>query len=863
MTSKNHPSIIVMSGPEAGAALAIDEVLNNFSIGSDEGCNLVVSGPAVSPMHASVFLDDEGVVTISDSNSRTGVFVNGSQIMEQALCDGDQIALGPPGHPDTDRLTFTAYGADAPLVELSDSGGSGLTGLEGLDPAPLEEPLFTSEIARPSFAAEASPFESQPSPDVSLPELPSLEALPEPRPEPVPGMVDEFPPLEMLTSPGPEPLPEPEPPPPPPTVAPRPAPPRAAAPKAAPAAAARTTGPLQGAARRTAPADGGPLAGLAESLGSSSEDRVPPPPAVVEAPPAHSPAAKSKAAPAIMAARLAIVAVVLGGLAWFGIRRYSASIVVPVIDKYLPNPAEPGQTVTINGSGFGTGPGPTEVKVMLGDLEARVLDADPVRINIMVPEPLGAAGSQTLSMKVTAQGAFVTRLLKIAVTPKITSLTPRVALAGDEVTIAGKWLSSPKIKPTVTVAGNEAEVLEATPTSLRIRVPQVAATEGQKVSVRVAVGADLGKEAILNHGRLPFVETVTPARARSGDVVTIAGLGLTGPDLGVVIGGRSALILSGTDAEIKLSVPGIRLSEGAGRRELAVHANGKDSIAFPLEILRESSALYSPRFFPEIVEGGRAAVSCELGPVMILGADPASRKRAHEAAAKLNAMVEQGRTNRVQFVASDVAINAAPGGPVLSVAPGDANGNPRAIAGLWAASLTDMFDLFLRGRRPGRTVELSPDGKAFLDIFAATRRRSADPGVVTGVLFSPDPAWLRSMTSLAAAPVMGSGQALALLDGSWSGVIEVPGAIQPRKIEISLTPTPSGLVGQKTSRQGRLSSDVSLQGLTYGRRELRFSFVDSGENLNYRGTLDGDEIVGEVTKASGGRVGRLAFKLTR
>ena len=79
----------------------------------------------------------------------------------------------------------------------------------------------------------------------------------------------------------------------------------------------------------------------------------------------------------------------------------------------------------------------------------------------------------------------------------------------------------------------------------------------------------------------------------------------------------------------------------------------------------------------------------------------------------------------------------------------------------------------------------------------------------------------------------------------------------------SLTPTPSGLVGQKTSRQGGLSSDVSLQGLVYGRRELRFSFVDAGENLNYRGTLDGDEIDGEVTKSSGAKVGRLKLKLRR
>jgi len=564
-----------------------------------------------------------------------------------------------------------------------------------------------------------------------------------------------------------------------------------------------------------------------------------------------------------MAARLAIIAALLGGLAWFGIRRYTESIVVPVIDKYLPNPAEPGQTVTINGSGFGTEPDPILVKVTVGDIEARVLDADPTRVNITVPELLAAAGSQTVSLKITAQGASTTRLLKIVVAPKITSLTPRVALSGDEVAIAGKWLANAKTRPTVTVAGAEAEVLEATPANIRIRVPPLTATEGQRVSVRVAVGPDIGKEAPLNYGRLPFIETVAPARAMPGEVVTITGLGLLGPDLAVLVGSRRAVILAGSDAEIRVSVPGIRLSEGGGQRELVVQANQKSSIAHPLEILRESSALYAPRFFAEILEGSRIAVSCELGPVMVLGSDPASRQRAHDAAEKLNTLVAQGRTNRVQFAASDVAINAAPGGPLLAVAAGDGSGNPRTLASLWAASLTDMFDLFLLGRRPGRTVELSPDGKAFVDIFAAARRRSAEAGVAAGVLASPEPSWLRSLASLATAPVMGSGQALALLDGYWSGVIEVPGAIQPRKVEISLTVTPSGLVGQKTSRQGRLSSDVSLEGLSYGRRELRFSFVDFGENLNYRGTLDGDEIDGEVTKPSGARVGRLKFNLTR
>ncbi|MBX7187723.1 MAG: IPT/TIG domain-containing protein [Vicinamibacteria bacterium] len=883
----SHPSIVLMTGTEAGATLVLDEVLNNFAIGSDEGCNLVCTGVSVSPMHASVFLDDEGVVTVSDTNSAMGVFVNGARVMEQALSDGDEISLGPPGEPGSDSLRFAAHGNDAPLVDLSgaeDAPPSGLGGLEGLDAAPIEEPLFTSELTRPDFSAPVPPAFEEAS---SMEPLAPLDPLPDAGTSPV----DEFPPLEPLGSSEPEPLPlpdfiptpepEPEPmpefaplPPSPPAPAPRPSAPkppapkapapRASAPKVSPATAARTTGPI-GAPRKAGSDDADPLAGLAESLGGSSGgERFQPPPVAAPASAPAGPAKKKSGTPTkVMALRVGIIAVVLVSLAAFGLHRYSDSIVVPVIDKYLPDPAEPGQTVTINGSGFGEGTDPAAFKVTLGDAPVQVLDGSATRLNIMVPESLGAAGSQTLSLKVTAQGTTSTgRLLKIAVTPRIASLTPRVALSGDEVTIAGKWLGNAKTKPRVTVAGNEAEILDASPTGIRVRVPQVAATEGQKVSVRVAVGSDIGKEFPLNYGRLPFAESVSPARVQPGELITIAGLGLTGPDLSVRISGRSAVIIAASDTEIKASVPGLRLSESAGRRELVVQANEKSSIALPLEILRESSALYSPRFFAEGLEGGRVAVACDLGPVMVLGSDAASHRRAHEAAQKLNALIGQARTARVQFSASDVSI-AGPGGPVLALTAADGSGNPRALAPVWAAVLTDMFDLFFQGRRPGRTVELSPEGRVFVDIFAAARRRSAEAGVGTSVLSSPDPSWSRALASLASAPPLGGGQALALLDGYWSGLIEVPGAIQPRKIEISLTATPSGLVGQRTSRQGRLSSDVSLEGLRYARRELRFSFVDGGENLSYVGLLDGDEIDGNVTKASGAKVGRLKFKLTR
>jgi hypothetical protein len=858
MTSTNHPSVVVVAGAEQGAVLLIDEILNDFAIGSDEGCHLVLSGSQVSPMHASVMLDDEGRVIVSDTKSRAGVYVNGNKVVEQMLADGDEISIGPPDDPESGHLRFVARGADLPSMDLATSEPAALPGLEELqaapDPAssidlglsPIDEPIPEPPSSEENPFGDLPPLAALPEPEAASEPLPIPEPEPAPLPEPVPEPEPE-PGLEALPDPTliPEPVVESaiEAPPPPRRPDPRKTPPRP---------------PLN--------EDVDPLAGLAESLGgdSDSHERFVPPP-LEEAPPTPAPPPpKAGTSTGVKVARVSIVAIALAALAWFGLQKYSDSIVVPVVDTYLPNPVEPGQTFTINGSGFGTDPDPAIVKVLLGKTETPVLDATATRINMIIPESLGAAGSQTLSLTVAAQGTTSTaRLLKITVVPKIAALNPRVALSGDEVTISGKWLATDKDKPTITVAGNEAEVLDASSTSVRVKVPEVAATEGQRVSVKVTVGTETGKEALLNFGRLPFLESIQPPRVLPAEVVTITGLGLAAENLEVSVGGRSAVVLSANDTEVKFSTPGLRLSEGAGERSLTLQAGDKTSIAHPLEILRESAALYSPRFFVDLLEDSRVVVACELGPVMVLANDAPSRKRAHDAANRLNALASGGRETRVQFSAADTAITAAPGGAVLVVSTGDGAGNLKTLASVWAAQLTDIFDLFLQGRRPSRTVEISPEGKAFVDIFAAARRRSTEPGVPQGILLSPDPAWTRALNALAVAPTLDGTQALSLIDGYWSGVIEVPGAIQPRKVEISLTVTPSGLVGQKTSRQGGLSSDVSLRNLNYSRRELRFSFIDSGEDLNYQGRLDGDTIEGTVTRSTGARVGKLTFKLTR
>ena len=100
MTAAQHPTLLVLDDPNRGDVLVIDEVLSDFSVGSDEGCHLFLSGDDVSPLHARFVLDDEGRVSVCDTNSRAGVFINGGQVMEQALDDGrpEPVMAGDPDH---------------------------------------------------------------------------------------------------------------------------------------------------------------------------------------------------------------------------------------------------------------------------------------------------------------------------------------------------------------------------------------------------------------------------------------------------------------------------------------------------------------------------------------------------------------------------------------------------------------------------------------------------------------------------------------------------------------------------------------------------------------------------------------------
>lgn len=72
--------------------------MNSKTIGRDPSCDLVLTHPAVSRLHARVELAGNGLVSLLDAGSRNGAFVNRNDIWirvrKVTLCIGDRIRFG-------------------------------------------------------------------------------------------------------------------------------------------------------------------------------------------------------------------------------------------------------------------------------------------------------------------------------------------------------------------------------------------------------------------------------------------------------------------------------------------------------------------------------------------------------------------------------------------------------------------------------------------------------------------------------------------------------------------------------------------------------------------------------------------------
>ena len=87
------PALVHRRGSLRGRLVALNGV--RLSVGRDQGNDVVVDSPVVSTRHALIFLDEEGGRSwlLRDLDSKNGTYLNGREVLEHKLEDGDVIRL--------------------------------------------------------------------------------------------------------------------------------------------------------------------------------------------------------------------------------------------------------------------------------------------------------------------------------------------------------------------------------------------------------------------------------------------------------------------------------------------------------------------------------------------------------------------------------------------------------------------------------------------------------------------------------------------------------------------------------------------------------------------------------------------------
>lgn len=139
--------LVLLGGPQIGksigASTSIPEPPGKVVIGRAETCQLVLNDPDVSREHAEVVRDFDGV-TIKNLESKNGVIVQGNNVAQRRLRDGDEIVLGKT------RLLFEEP-ADQMLLALANEAD------RPMPPEPSAVETRTSAVSKPAEATPSSP----------------------------------------------------------------------------------------------------------------------------------------------------------------------------------------------------------------------------------------------------------------------------------------------------------------------------------------------------------------------------------------------------------------------------------------------------------------------------------------------------------------------------------------------------------------------------------------------------------------------------------------------------------------------------------------------------------------------------------
>ena len=797
-----HPTLIVTGPPCDGTLMTLESPGVERVLGASPDAHLRLEADNVDAIHARVRWDASRGMLLTDVGSAAGTYVNGERVgAGHVLQDGDRVSLGPPGSRASVKL----------LVRL---------------------PRDLSAAAAPAASTEAPPFVLE---DVAVTPYVAPAAAPAPpaRAEPV--------------------------------VATPPTSPRAAVePGAADAGASAAARPLP-----LVPPPGGerkrPVADYSSDTPSIVTDRVREPGPREAAPRAARRGVSLPRLPALpRPVLIALGTLVVAGLAYFVYGRLRP--VPPVISSVLPPRVEPGQTVAIAGTGLGTSA--EAVTVRFADQAGQVTSASDTQVSVTVPAALAAKEGVEIPVIVeTRAGRSNALFLRVRRVPHPNRLEPDVALPGQEVTLIGENLDGTPL--SVQVAGETAEVRSAQADAVRLVVPSIPVTEGRAVSVTLRVGAQAGRPLTLLLGRLPLVIELVPSAGQPGEDV---------------FGDEPALILAASPNHLRAVAPaGLSIGSQTLVPVVVKAHSGTSSGSVQFTLVRPSTSIFVPRFFAAPVSSttDQALVSTLLGPVLLLSdreAGPSVGERAVRVAAALNAAFDAAAARPVTLEARDSppSVAVAGGGIIVTATADDAAGysrgpdpgmkgqrtTPRALAGFWAALLQDQLTLFVQHQRPSRLLELSPRGKALVDLYAeAERRIGAANGVPASLLNPPSAAQTRAFRDMALMLPAGPSAAAAAVTGRWEGMMEETGTGE-RPIKLRLRLEGARLAGSLGTQAGAVAMEVPLESATYQKGVLTFVLASGGSPRFFRGNLQGSAISGTIHRSASDQesIGRFSLR---
>ena len=209
------------------------------------------------------------------------------------------------------------------------------------------------------------------------------------------------------------------------------------------------------------------------------------------------------------------------------------------IAQLAPSSGEAGDTIEINGTGFSSNPGSNTVK--FNGTAATVKAATPWSLTVEIPAEVT---SGPVTVQTPGEGPVTSAQNFTVATggPAISALEPRVAAAGESVTVSGSGFDPSVAGNVVGLNGTQAEVVSASTSSVGFNVPSERL--GGPISLATPKGSAVGPDLFVPPGGVTTGNVGATGRLTSGSAKTVSLVGSS----------KVALMLLDADAGERLTV---------------------------------------------------------------------------------------------------------------------------------------------------------------------------------------------------------------------------------------------------------------------------------------------------------------------